>query len=336
MTSTSPHHLILRVDVPAGTLHRLSPAHPLAPDSATAIDALLMQIHPHDRVALRQLLTESAVDAALDPVRGLPPDTGPCYAVSITALPSGERLAVFSDSSVDTALAVCREQAAQLQRRLEDVSLRLVNAQEEERRHIARELHDEIGQTLTAVVLNLEYRRDEPMPPADRMQALTDVRRTLAEVRDMSLLLRPPLLDDIGLEAALRWYLERQAAAGKMDTRLSVQGLERRPPIGIEITAYRLVQEAVTNIMRHARARHVDVALNATGHELAIRISDDGIGFDPREAMSDAQAGGSLGVIGMAERASLVGGHCEIVSMPGAGSIVLARLPLGSPAAPQG
>jgi two-component system sensor histidine kinase UhpB len=212
--------------------------------------------------------------------------------------------------------------------RLTELSQRLVNVQEDERRHLARELHDEIGQSLTAAILTLEMNADGPLDPADRRAAAEEIRRALGDVRAMTLRLRPPLIDELGLEAALRWYLDKQAAAGKFEAHLSVEGLGRRPPPVIELTAFRLVQEAVTNILRHARARHVDVAIKVTATELALRISEDGVGFDPFAASERAAGGESLGVLGMQERAALAGGRCEIVSTPGMGSVLLARLPL--------
>jgi two-component system sensor histidine kinase UhpB len=212
--------------------------------------------------------------------------------------------------------------------RLVDLSRRLVNVQEDERRRLARDLHDEVGQALTAAILLLDFARDEPLQEADREAAIAEIRRALSDVRDMTLRLRPPLLDELGLEAALRWYLNKQATVGRFEAKLSVEGLTERPVPAVELTAFRLVQEAVTNILRHAKARHVDVTVKTTASELALRISEDGIGFDSFAALERAIRGESFGVVGMQERASLIGGRCEIVSAPGMGSVILARLPL--------
>ncbi|HVJ61167.1 MAG TPA: ATP-binding protein, partial [Tahibacter sp.] len=229
------------------------------------------------------------------------------------------------------ALQSLAEHRLELERsnaRLTDLSRRLVNVQEDERRRLAHDLHDEVGQALTAAILLLDLARDEPLQETDRAAVVAEIRRALGDVRDMTLRLRPPLLDELGLEAALRWYLNKQAAAGRFKTKLSVEGLIERPTPALELTAFRLVQEAVTNILRHAKARHVDVTVKTTATELALRISEDGIGFDSFAALERALGGESLGVVGMQERASLVGGRCEIVSSPGMGSIILARLPL--------
>ncbi len=222
-----------------------------------------------------------------------------------------------------------RDQLERVTRELQDMSLRLINSQESERRHIARELHDQTGQTLTSAVLDLEFWREKGVPPEEVDHVLSSVRRALSEIRDISLQLRPPMLDEAGLENALRAYLERQAGSGKFEMTFSSEGSTRRLPAQIEITAFRLVQEAVTNIVRHAKASHVDVSLKMSSSDLVVRISDDGTGCVDVDALSSATGGGSLGLISMNERAALVSGHCEFISTPGVGSIVLARIPLG-------
>ena len=222
-----------------------------------------------------------------------------------------------------------RNQLERVSRELQDMSVRLINSQESERRHIARELHDQTGQTLTAAVLDLEFWRGKGVPAEEVEQVLGSVKRALAEIRDISLQLRPPLLDETGLENALRAYLERQAAAGKFEMTFSSEGghLRRLPP-QVEITAFRLVQEAVTNIVRHAKAAFVDVSIKTSSSDLVIRVSDNGSGCVATEALTNATSGSSLGLISMNERAALVGGRCEFISSPGIGSIVLARIPL--------
>jgi PAS domain S-box-containing protein len=221
-----------------------------------------------------------------------------------------------------------RDQLERVTRELQDMSVRLINSQESERRHIARELHDQTGQTLTAAVLDLEYWRGKGVPADEVETVLASVKQALAEVRDIALQLRPPLLDEAGLENALRAYLERQAAAGKFEMTFSSEGHTRRLKPQVEITAFRLVQEAVTNILRHAKAAFVDVSLKTSSSDLVLRISDNGSGCVATEALTNATSGSSLGLISMNERAALVGGRCEFISSPGIGSIVLARLPL--------
>lgn len=220
-----------------------------------------------------------------------------------------------------------RDALEAMTRQLQDMSLRLVRSQEDERRHVARELHDQTGQTLTAAVLDLEFWRGRGVPPDEIDRVLVEIKRALAEIRDISLRLRPPLLEEAGLEVALRSYLERQSAAVGFTSNFFAEGpLEQLSPEAA-ITAFRLIQESVTNIVRHAQARHVDVSLKLVGEEVVLRVSDDGSGCVAAEALSNAVAGSSLGLIGMNERAALLGGHCEFVSAPGVGSLVLARIP---------
>lgn len=208
------------------------------------------------------------------------------------------------------------------------LSQRLLAVQEEERRHIARELHDQIGQSLTAAMINLQMLPlDRASGPAQEVQqALAAV---LSQVRELSLNLRPSMLDSLGLEPALRWYLDRQAVLGKFE--VSVDCLEpgvRLPP-ATETVLFRLVQEALTNVLRHARARHVHVAIEKDGAIARLRVNDDGVGFDTRTVLSRAIDGGSFGVVGMRERAELAGGSLRFESKPGEGTTVIAELPLG-------
>ncbi len=224
-----------------------------------------------------------------------------------------------------------RESRAAVERlanELHEMSTKLVSAQEAERRHIARELHDQAGQTLTSAVLELEFWREKGVPPEEVGNAVNIVKQALSEVRNISLQLRPPLLDDAGLEAALRSYLERQAAAAKFDVLFSTEGQIRRLAPALEMTGFRLVQEAVTNIIRHAGARHVDVLLRMSASELMVRVSDNGSGCIAENALTHAGSGLSLGLISLKERAALVGGRCEFISSPAVGSIVLARIPI--------
>lgn len=228
----------------------------------------------------------------------------------------------------DHELGERRAEVAHLAAELQEISTRLVHAQETERRHIARELHDQAGQTLTSAILELEFWRGKGVPVDEVDRVIDTVKQALGEVRNISLQLRPPLLDDAGLEAALRTYLERQAAAAKFDMLFSTEGQMRRLEPALEITGFRLVQEAVTNIIRHAGARHVDVLLRMSASELTVRVSDNGSGCVAEDAVTNASSGLSLGLISLKERAALVGGRCEFISSPAVGSIVLARLPI--------
>ncbi len=210
--------------------------------------------------------------------------------------------------------------------RMEILSRRLLDVQETERRAIARELHDEIGQALTALKIDLQIL--QPSVPAPAVEQLAEsiriVDRALQQVRDLSLDLRPPLLDDLGLPAALRWYVDRQAQRGGLIAELNVDTLRERLAPELETVCFRVVQEAVTNTIRHAHAQRLYVELIRREEHLLLTIQDDGRGFEVSNAR--AKSGTSLGLRSMEERVWLSGGELEIESTPGRGTIVQARL----------
>ncbi|HEX7043830.1 MAG TPA: PAS domain S-box protein [Burkholderiales bacterium] len=215
--------------------------------------------------------------------------------------------------------------------RLESLSQRLLEAQETERRRIARELHDQIGQDLSVIKINLQALKRLPGATAfggHLDETVRIVEGVLATARNLSVELRPSMLDDLGLAAALRWYLDRQAQRAGVALHFAVDSFELRLAPAIETACFRLAQEALTNILRHAEARHVDVTLRACGQELEMRIMDDGRGFDVEAARMRASRGESFGLLGMEERALLAGGRLEILSAPGEGTQVVARFPL--------
>jgi PAS domain S-box-containing protein len=215
--------------------------------------------------------------------------------------------------------------------RLQALSQRIVDAQEVERRRIARELHDEIGQALTAVKIDLQSARSLLEATEHKTQlehTITIVERTLEQVRDLSLDLRPSLLDDLGLVPALRWYVDRQAQQAGLSAHFYADPLEERLAPELEIACFRIVQEALTNVMRHAQAEHVDVELLNRDGMIETRIRDDGPGFDVQEALDEAHGGKSLGLLSMHERASVLGGKVEIESAPDTGTEIKARFPL--------
>jgi signal transduction histidine kinase len=207
---------------------------------------------------------------------------------------------------------------------------KLLTAHEDERRRIARELHDEAGQSLTALIVNLELAVQEPSSERLRGQ-LTQLRdlaeRTLGEIRRLIYDLRPSILDDLGLAAALRWYAKNLLDPRGITWTLSVSGVSGRLPAKLETVAFRLVQEALTNVLKHAEASSVTVNVAAAGRELHVRIEDNGRGFDPRRSRSGDRPGG-FGLLGMQERVELVGGRWEVQSTPGVGTVVTAVLPI--------
>jgi PAS domain S-box-containing protein len=210
--------------------------------------------------------------------------------------------------------------------RLRALSRRLLEVQEQERRHLARELHDEIGQLLTGLKLQLEAAgRGPACGVSDRLAIARDVARDLTDrVRELSLRLRPSMLDDLGLVPAVRWLAERvESQTGvRVDFRTDV--CDRRFPPAVETAAYRIVQEALTNVARHAGAVAASVSLDCPADELAVTIADRGRGFDPATVSRTATGGLS----GMRERAELLGGGFAVSSSPGAGTTVAARLPI--------
>jgi signal transduction histidine kinase len=207
--------------------------------------------------------------------------------------------------------------------------------QENERRHIARELHDEIGQSLTAVKINLETILRLPNTTTVEphvMESIAIVERVLQQVRAISLDLRPSMLDDLGLESALRWYVGRQAERAGLTIEFTADLLNIQLPPEVGTACFRVVQEALTNIVRHACARHVRVDLRQRGAILRLNISDNGIGFDPHEAQARAAHGASLGLVGMQERVLLAGGELSIEAAHGRGTTIRAHFPISSTA----
>jgi PAS domain S-box-containing protein len=227
-----------------------------------------------------------------------------------------------------------RKQAEQALRayaeRLQSLSRRVVELQEGERRHLARELHDEIGQSLTAIGINLQAVKRScgaaELPPLDECIGIVD--RAMQQVRDLSLDLRPAMLDDLGLVSALRWYLDLQAKRVGYKARLAADTNDVRISPAIEIAAFRVAQEALTNVARHARARRVNVRLRVRDGALRLVVRDDGGGFDADAILRRGRRGEGLGLLGMRERAALLGGQVMIRSAPGRGTEVRLLIPL--------
>ncbi len=195
---------------------------------------------------------------------------------------------------------------------------RLLAAGEEERRRIARELHDEISQLLTVIQLSLDDVGGDAAALAKAKDLLT---RTQQEVHRVIFDLRPSLLDDLGLAAAVKWYGNNYLEKQGLEVRLEVE--EELPlPADVEISVFRIYQEIVTNILRHAGAETVSVELYRTAGELVLAVEDDGRGFDP------AAKSEGVGLVGMRERAELVGGSIRFDSEPGMGTHVQLRIPL--------
>jgi PAS domain S-box-containing protein len=219
------------------------------------------------------------------------------------------------------------------QEALEMFSRRLIEAQEEERRRIARELHDQIGQVLTAVKINLHnverlYQTPEALPYVrDNIEVVNEALRL---VRDLSVDLRPPLLDDLGLVTALRWYVDRYAQRTGLATAVCIDwpDPDERLSRERETACFRIAQEALTNIVRHAQARHVKVDLSRHRNQILLTVKDDGLGFDHEILRKRAPRDATLGLLGMQERAHAVGGTIEINSELSKGTEVRFKFPI--------
>lgn len=214
--------------------------------------------------------------------------------------------------------------------RLQLLSHRLVEVQEAERRHIARELHDEVGQLLTGLKLTLEMSSHQPgnKRPAHLNEARELVNQLIAQVRELSLELRPAMLDDLGLLPTLQWHFERYTAQTQIQVNFTHSGLEHRFAPTTETAAYRIIQEALTNVARYAGVNRVWVHVSAGEQILTVQIEDHGRGFNPEIALSAAT---SSGLSGMCERAALLNGDLAIHAKPGEGVRLVAQLPLTGP-----
>ena len=229
-----------------------------------------------------------------------------------------------------TALRLNEQQLMETNQRLSHLSLKMLDAQEDERRRIARDLHDQVGQILTALKLQLasQAKRDRIEDPGRAMTTPIELtEEALRHTRDLSASLHPHLLDDLGLEAALNWLIERfiRPSIAAVDLRCRL-----RPPRGpeaVELVAFRVVQEALTNVIRHAAATRVGVILEAAGGVLAIEVIDDGVGFDAGESWFDVQRTTSLGVTSMRDRVTELGGLLHMDSAHGVGTSLRVELP---------
>ena len=223
----------------------------------------------------------------------------------------------------ETAL---RENAEKVQA----LSRRVIEVQETERRRVAIELHDGLGQALTALKINLQSGERFKNTSSESLNAenIHIVDDVLQQMRDMAVALRPSILDNLGLIPALNWMGKKMAASAGFDFFFKPVVLKHRLPSSLETTCFRIVQEALTNVTRYAQAASVTIDMALSGNTLVISVEDDGSGFDWDVAHAAALAGLSFGVLGMMERAALVGGKLEFESIKGQGTTVTLRCPL--------
>ena len=213
------------------------------------------------------------------------------------------------------------------QERYQSLSRRLLEQQEHERGALARELHDQLGQSLVAILLNLQAIEDELSPPLRaRVPETTQIiNQMIDQVRTLAFELRPAILDEFGLVDALENLVTRHGERAGVRTSFTATPTDARAPVEIETACFRIVQEALSNVAGHARARNVEVTLTAQDLVLEVTVSDDGVGF------SVERPGAGLGLLGMGERAQLAGGSLVIESASDSGTTVRARFPLASP-----
>jgi len=250
--------------------------------------------------------------------------------VSITISPIRDR-----DGWIIGASKILRDNSARIRylaaqrehiNRSQNLTRLVLEAQEDERRRVALELHDELGQTLTAVKINLQLAQQERAEAsANLSECLELIENATKEVRHIAHALRPPMLDDLGLIPALRWLVNQHIARSKIEIRLEHHLGATRLPADIETVCFRVAQEALTNIARHAYATCVVVDLRNQEDWLQMTVTDDGAGFDMEAKRLQAESGASMGLLGMQHRADLVGAEFSIESKPGCGCRVVVR-----------
>ncbi|HEX6268956.1 MAG TPA: sensor histidine kinase [Anaerolineales bacterium] len=239
---------------------------------------------------------------------------------------------------VETDRKIAELQAAQLEESQQREAMRaelfrrVVAAQEAERQRIARDLHDETGQSLTAIGMGLRglsgrlsTRNKEGIKTLHQLETLTA--DSLKELERLISDLRPSHLDDLGLSAALRWYAGRIQEHASISIRVDITGEEKDLEDAVKITIFRIIQESLNNIIKHAQANHVNIRLCFEERNVRIEVWDNGIGFDTDQVQQKRTSRASLGLAGMEERAALLGGNVSIQSRPGYGTDVEALIP---------
>ncbi len=216
----------------------------------------------------------------------------------------------------------------------QELLARVISVQEEERRRIARELHDETSQSLAMLSVNLDFLKSTvaDVRLKERLAKLRAIAEgTLDRIHKVIFDLRPRVLDDLGLAPAIAGYLESHLSPLGTEATLEVHGLEGRLPPAVETASFRILQEAITNVVKHASARHVQVCVDFNGTVLVLFVEDDGVGFDPQEVLNTKEARGGLGLLGIQERVALLGGTINIHSGPGRGTRLYVEVPVEMP-----
>lgn len=253
-----------------------------------------------------------------------------------TVATAGETMVVEIEDFIEFVAANFRELGSHLEsaQQSRNLGLHVIKAQEEERRRLAREIHDGPAQLLNSVVLRINVCQKlfdtDPQRLYEELNQLKDlVRLSLQDVRKIIFDLRPMALDDLGLVPALRAFLKDYQARTGIETDFASFGNERRYDSAWEVAIFRLVQESLSNVYKHAGATRVWVKIEtAGGREIRASVKDDGAGFDPEKVMATS-AGTKFGLVGMRERCELLGGSMEVLSAPGQGTKLNFVFPLG-------
>jgi signal transduction histidine kinase len=228
-------------------------------------------------------------------------------------------------------LSIALNEARQYHGQIKEMSSQVLTAHEAERKRIARELHDDTAQALTSILVRLRL-LEHSTGDAEVLQNVVELRELTAgaldSVRRMAMDLRPAALDDLGLVPALQAYAQKVSQSWPLDVTVAVDGVNRRLPADVELVLYRVVQEALANVLKHASAATARVSLSRRRNEVVLCVQDNGTGFDPKEDKHSDGTG--LGLFGMQERLALVGGDVRLESAKGSGTTITARVPLVS------
>jgi len=311
----------------------------LGPGQGEAFDGNLEPyVHPDDWPRLR-----ASIRAVLDgtpyglEIRILRPDGSTRYVFAMGEAergPDGKVKGFFSTMQDITERKQVEKTLREQQEKLRTLSVQLSEAEESERRRIARELHDQVGQNLTVVGINLNVLTSllpaegmNPVPARLLEDSATLVEQTTEYTRSLMSDLRPPDMDDYGLVASIRWYSERFSLRTGVEVVMEGEEIRPRPAAAVENNLFRIVQEVLTNIGKHARARTVRIGIDAAEGRLRLRIEDDGVGFDPSRVKQAGEHHG-WGLMTMAERAEGIGGRFTLESREGRGTVVSVEVTL--------
>lgn len=266
--------------------------------------------------------------AALSPLVNLRDTMDEVYRGNLQARAARAPLGDPTVNRLSEVLNSMLEELSASQKQLKEISVRVLTAQEEERKRVARELHDETSQALTSLMIELKMLEngDEEDRGARMEQLRAHILQILDDVRRLALELRPSALDELGLVPALRAYIKEYTGKFHIKVELRVAGLKERLADHIEVALYRVVQEALTNVAKHSGATSVNISMSRDDGSAVLTIKDNGRGFAVTEVMKSKERG--LGLFGMKERMSTIGGDLEINSAPGRGTKLVAKLTL--------